>query len=96
MRPRLTKQFVCQKSHKIVQRVPGNRGVVVFEDDFAVSAAGFLIEGVFGEVFGPDVVRVELCALEEVEKLVKNGLDMKRAEVGCWEYRRAQWFTFLT
>ena len=35
---------------------------MVFEDDFAISTAGFLVKGVFGEVFGPDVVGVDFCA----------------------------------
>jgi len=40
---------------------------VVLEDYLAVSAAGFLVEGIFGEVFGPQVVAVYFATLEIYE-----------------------------
>jgi len=37
---------------------------VVFKDDLAPATAHFLVEGVFGEVGGPDIVDVDFCTLE--------------------------------
>ena len=64
MRPRPAEQFRNQKGAEVFERVLVHRGVVVLEDDLAVSAGCSLVEGVFGEVSGPDVVGVDFCALE--------------------------------
>ncbi len=64
MRPRPVEQFRNQKAAEVFERVLVNRGVIVLEDNLAVSTSCYLVEGVFGEVFGPDVVGVDLRALE--------------------------------
>jgi hypothetical protein len=64
MRPRPVEQFRNQKGAEVSERILVHRGVVVLEDDLAVSAGCALIEGVAGEVFGPDVVGVDFRALE--------------------------------
>jgi hypothetical protein len=75
MRPGHAKHLPEQESEEIVDGVPGNWGVVVLEDYLAVSAAGLLVEGVFGEVFGPQVVGVYFSTLDELRVSRMHGWD---------------------
>jgi hypothetical protein len=55
-----------QEIEEIADGVPGNWGIVVLEDYLAVSTAGPLVEGVFGEVFEPQVVGIYFSTLGEL------------------------------
>jgi hypothetical protein len=75
MRPGHAKYLPEQEIEEIADGVPGNWGIVVLEDYLAVSTAGPLVEGIFGEVFGPQVIGVYSSTLNDLRVSRMHGWD---------------------